>query len=80
MLAPHEARDSLRQARVAAREHAMNVGHRVEQDALRPRFMVHVSGDDIFEEVRERTMPDVMEQRCADRVAAPLGRRALPEG
>ena len=57
----------------------MHAGRRVEDDALGPRLVVRRARDRVLEEVRERAVADVVEERGGEGVARALGRDLLPE-
>ena len=61
-----------RQPGIHARKHLVNARRRVEHDALGPRFVSRRTRDGLFEEVGERSMPQVMEKRGCQRLSASL--------
>ena len=76
VLAADERRDARRHRRVDSREDLVHAGRRVEDDALGPRLVVRRPGDGVLEEVRERAVADVVEERGGERVARAVGRDA----
>ena len=72
VLAADERGDARGHLRIEPREHLVHPGRRVEHDALGPRLVVRRPGDGVLEQVRERTVPDVVEERRRERVARAL--------
>ena len=58
-----------RERRVDRREHAVHARLLVEDDALRPGLVWRRAGDRIFEQVRERTVTQIVQQRSRQRLS-----------
>ena len=67
------------QRRIATLQDLMHLAVRVEHDAHRPVFVTRRVRHRLLEQVRKRTVPEVVEERGGERFARPLGGDALPE-
>ena len=66
----HQIDDARRERGVDGREHRVHARRRVEHDALGPRLVRRRPGDRVLEQVRERTVTEVVQQRRSDRLAS----------
>ncbi len=80
VLAAHQRRHPRRHAAVERRQHLVHAGRRIEEDLLGPLLVVRRPGDGVLEEVRERTVTEVVEQGRGERVLGAVAGHPLPEG
>jgi len=80
MLALHQRRHTRRRTLAHALERAVDVGAWLEDHLDRPGLVARRIGKHFFEQVRERPVAEVVQQRCSESVATRLGVESLVDG
>jgi hypothetical protein len=75
----NQVHDALRQTVVETLQDRVHLGARIEDDAGRPILVLLRVRQGLFEQVGERAVSDVVQQRCRERVARALRGQSLPK-